>query len=174
MIWAGSRLIILLAQGYIHKMRPLLSLEKGQIYKLLERSYNNWQDADKWKKDWLIYDNDVFSNPLTIGKCGAVTFVGDSPIGFVSWDPRNHPEFVIIGHNCILQEYRGNGFGKFQIKYACNLFMKQGFELARVSTGSDSFFSPARKMYESVGFIRRDAYRNDEPDMIYYEMILKD
>jgi len=52
--------------------------------------------------------------------------------------------------------------------------MKQGFELAKVSTGSDSFFRPARKMYESVGFIRKDAYGNDGPDMIYYEMILKD
>jgi hypothetical protein len=41
----------------------------------------------------------AFNNPLTIGKCGAVPFVGDSPIGFVSWDPRNHPEFVIVLKN---------------------------------------------------------------------------
>ncbi|NQT26243.1 GNAT family N-acetyltransferase [candidate division KSB1 bacterium] len=155
-------------------MRSLLTLEKGQIYNLLEKSYDNWQDADKHKKDWLTYDNEVFDNPLTIGKCDAVTYDGDVPIGFVSWDPRNHPGFVIIGHNCILQEYIEKGFGKFQIKYACNLFMKQGFELVRVSTGSDLFFNPARKMYESVGFIRREAYRNDGPDMIYYEMLLKD
>ena len=72
------------------KMKPLLSLERGQIYNLLERSYNGWQEAEKWKKDWHAYDNDVFDNPSTIGKCGAVTFVSDTPIGFVSWDPRNH------------------------------------------------------------------------------------
>jgi GNAT superfamily N-acetyltransferase len=155
-------------------MRPLLSLEKGQIYSLLERSYSDWSEAEKWKKDWLAYDRDVFDNPLNIGKCGAATFIGESPIGFVSWDPRNHPKFAIIGHNCILHEYRRNGLGKSQIKYACSLFMKQGFERARVSTGAESYFKSARKMYESVGFKRRDAYRNDGPNMTYYEIILKD
>ena len=153
-------------------MRSLLSLKRGQIYHLLEKSYYDWPEAEKWKKDWIEYDSYVFDNPLTVGKCGAVTLIGDSPIGFVSWDPRNYPEFAIIGHNCILQEYRRNGFGTSQIQYACNQFINQGFEKARVSTGIDTYFKPARKMYESVGFKRTDAYRNDGPDMIYYEIVL--
>ena len=153
-------------------MKPLLSLEKGQIYDLLERSYVDWQQADSWKKAWLIYDTDVFDHPLSVGKCGAVMYIDDSPIGFVSWDPRNHPDYAIIGHNCILPEYRGKGYGSFQITYACDLLRKQGFRQVNVSTGSETFFRPARKMYESVGFIRRNAHRDDEPSLIYYEMPL--
>lgn len=151
-------------------MKPLLSLKRGQIYDLLEKSYLNWSQVDQWKTAWLAYDNDVFDHPQSIGVCGAVTFVNDVPIGFISWDPRNHPAFAIIGHNCILPAYRGQGYGKRQILYACRAFAEQGFKLVRVSTGTDAFFKPARKMYESAGFLRTEAYWDDGPDMVYYEM----
>lgn len=40
------------------------------------------------------------------------------PIGHILWDPRNIPEYVEIGHNCIITKYKGNGFGKRQLQEA--------------------------------------------------------
>ena len=39
-------------------------------------------------------------------KCGQVTCVDGEPIGFVTWDPRNRPEYVEIGHNGIREKYK--------------------------------------------------------------------
>ena len=41
-----------------------------------------------------------------------VTVVDGEPVGHISWDPRNCPEYVEIGHNCILTKYKGKGYGK--------------------------------------------------------------
>jgi hypothetical protein len=40
------------------------------------------------------------------------------PIGHISWDPRNLPEYVAIGYNCIASKYKGNGYGKRQLQEA--------------------------------------------------------
>ena len=41
--------------------------------------------------------------------------VGGRIAGFGSWDPRQAPDYGIIGHNCVLPEFRGEGLGKQQI-----------------------------------------------------------
>ena len=41
-------------------------------------------------------------------------------IGFVVWDPRNMPEYVEIGDNCIVPKHKGNGYGKLQLQEAIN------------------------------------------------------
>ena len=68
-----------------------------------------------------------------------------------SWDPRNYP-VVIIGHNCIKQEYKGKGFGKEQLGIALDKLRASGFKMSRVSTGIMSFFIPAQRMYVFAGF----------------------
>lgn len=48
-------------------------------------------------------------------KCGQVTCVDGEPIGFVTWDPRNRPEYVEIGHNGIREKYKRQGYGQNKI-----------------------------------------------------------
>ena len=42
----------------------------------------------------------------------------EKPIGFVTWDPRNRPEYVEIGHNGIRENYKGRGYGRLQLEEA--------------------------------------------------------
>ena len=36
----------------------------------------------------------------------------------ISWDPRNIPDYIEIGHNCIVSKYKNNGYGKIQLQEA--------------------------------------------------------
>lgn len=70
--------------------------------------------------DWHDFDTFFFDNLHIADKYCFITTLHDEAIGFVSWDPRNMPEYVEIGHNCIIQKYKGNGYGKIQLKEALN------------------------------------------------------
>ena len=45
-----------------------------------------------------------------------VTCPDGEPIGFVTWDPRNRPEYVEIGHNGIRENYKRQGYGHRQLE----------------------------------------------------------
>ncbi len=152
---------------------PLTELTPGSIEQMLRQSYIGWNQFSKWEAAWKEYDRQVFTMPDTVGKSGRATLLDEIPVGFVSWDPRNYPEFVIIGHNCVLPQFRKKGIGKTQLKYALEYLMDIGFKKARVSTEITPFFLPARKMYASCGFKVRSAYRDDGPNTIYYEKYLR-
>ncbi|MBN2001172.1 GNAT family N-acetyltransferase [candidate division KSB1 bacterium] len=151
----------------------LSDLEPGIIYKILCASYQGWENSSKHENDWKQFDEDVHDFPDTVGSSGFGTFLGNTFVGFISWDPRQFPSHVIVGHNCVLPEYRNQGIGKHQITRALNSFQQYGFEFARVSTKRDTFFKYARKMYESCGFVECSPYRDNEENMIYYSIELK-
>ncbi len=146
----------------------LPDIESGLIYKALCTSYEGWDDLPIWEAGWKQFDKDVHDYPDGIGSSGFGTLVGKDMVGFISWDPRQYPLHVIIGHNCVLPKYRNQGIGKHQITCALNKFKKVGFLRAMVSTKRDQFFIYARKMYESCGFVECAPYRNDGVNMIYY------
>jgi len=75
-----------------------------------------------------------------------------SPIGFASWDPRAYPAYGIIGHNCILPAFQGQGYGTAQVRRALDILRARGFEQARVTTGDHPFFRPAQRIYAACGF----------------------
>jgi len=152
----------------------LSDVEQGNIYKALCASYQEWEDFSKWENDGKQFDKDIHNFPDTIGSSGFVTIMGRELVGFISWDPRQFPSYVIIAHNCVLPEYRNQGIGKHQITRALSSFQQYGFEFARVSTKRDPFFKSARRMYESCGFSECSPYRNDGENMIYYSIKLKD
>ena len=129
----------------------------GILVSLLSESYAAYltldpQAAQAWPADWAAYDRDVFRFPGTVGACGFVTYVGDQPIGFASWDPRGFPEFGVIGHNCVLPAFQGHGYGTAQIRRVLSILRARGFRQARVTTGEHLFFRPAQRMYEACGF----------------------
>lgn len=151
----------------------------GIIARLLGASYAELLEIDSaWKKEqenWEDYDRQVFTNPGTVGSCIFLTRVNGKIAGFGSWDPRQRPEYGILGHNCILPGFRGKGLGKLQVEEILARLKLVAIRKARVSTNDHVFFIPAQRMYISCGFreFRRFPWERD-PDhqIIEYEKIL--
>ena len=130
---------------------------RGTIARLLRLSYAAAfpTNPSYWKEEeekWVEFDRDVFDDPDTLGRCAFVSMLEDIVVGFGSFDPRRGPEFGVVGHNCILPDYRRRGFATRQIEEICARLRSMGIGKALVSTGDHPFFVPAQKMYLSCGF----------------------
>lgn len=149
---------------------------RGILYKQLVDGYSferKWQEH--FDNDWKVYDDFIYDNLRFTNLCGFITILDGEPIGHISWDPRNLPQFVGIGHNCISAKYKGNGYGKKQLQEAVRRITQyEGLQKIIVTTNEK--LVPAQHNYESVGFQlsqRRD--NADTPfsgDYIDYEMIM--
>ena len=144
------------------RFTPIFEQEPGILASLLSRSYVDLVNRDPfhWKPEedkWMMFDGDAFSFPETVGACAFLSWQGRNLVGFASFDPRQAPRFGIIGHNCILPEFRGQGFGKLQINAVLDRFMLLGILTAKVTTLDNPFFVPALRMYRSCGF--QEMYR---------------
>lgn len=73
----------------------------------------------------------------------------NEPIGFMTWDPRQRPEYVEIGHNGIGTKYKGNGYGHAQLEEAIRR-IKEYDKLKRIIVWTNSNFV-APKNYDSLG-----------------------
>jgi GNAT superfamily N-acetyltransferase len=157
-------------------MAPRMN-EAGHFALMLKRVYAPLieSDPDTWgqeRAEWEEFDRQVFQNLETIGSCVFLTRSGDELVGFGSYDPRQRPQFGIIGHNCVLPEFQGQGIGSAQVREIIRRFQFLGIRLARVSTGDQPFFTPARRMYVGCGFreIRRAPWqREPRQNIIEYE-----
>ena len=94
----------------------------------------------------------------------------------ISWDPRNRPEYVEIGHNGIRTAFKGKGFGKAQLTEALRHIKEyEGLKEIRVHTNSNLI---APKNYESLGFVLYDRKKNQSEtafsgDDLYYRIQLQ-
>jgi len=130
----------------------------GTMYALLERSYAELLSADPehWepsRKEWQEFDQEAFARIDTIGACVFVTMSDGEAIGFGSFDPSQAPELGIVGHNCIVPEFRGRGFGRQQIEEILKRLRERGISKALVQTGDHPFFTAAQQMYMACGFV---------------------
>ena len=130
--------------------------ERGTIPSLLQRSYADYFLVDPaceagWTQAWAEYDREIFARPDTVGACGFITTVDGVAVGFAAWNPRGFPVGV-VGANCVLPEFRGNGYGTHQMQEVLRIFEREGFETVQVTTGEHDFFEPARRMYEACGW----------------------
>jgi GNAT superfamily N-acetyltransferase len=151
------------------EFRPITEHEPGILASLLERSYAEIASADvrfleNERSKWLAFDTEAFGNPDTVGRCVFITCLNGTPIGFGSFDPRQGPEMGVIGHNCILPEYRGRGFGKAQIQEIVRRMRALGIRNAVVTTGESRLFAPAQRMYELCGFRETRRYVQSPDD----------
>ena len=125
--------------------------DRGTLYKLLVDGYSF---DDRWRtcfeKDWMEFDDFFFDNLDIADRYGFVTVLDGEPIGHISWDPRNMPDYVQIGHNCIATKYKGNGYGKKQLQEAIHRIRKYS-GLKKIIVGTNSNLIAPRN-YESVGF----------------------
>ena len=116
-----------------------------------------------------------YDNPEIAEKYGLVTCIDGEPAGFVTWDPRNRPEYVEIGHNGIREKYKRQGYGHRQLEEAVRRIKKyKGLKKIIVCTNSNL---AAPKNYESVGFTLYDRKPNETEsaytgDYLYYEIVL--
>jgi GNAT superfamily N-acetyltransferase len=152
--------------------------EPGIIAWLLNQSYAELIRAqpELWeseRKNWEETDKSVFENPDTIGACSFLTWYGTNIVGFFSFDPRPQPAYAVIGHNCILPEFRNQGFGKRQIAEILHQLRQRRIRQARVSTNDHPFFVPAQRMYISCGFVELERIpwdRNPKQNIIHYNV----
>ncbi len=173
----GALLLLLRHKIMNIKFKSPFEFKPGIIVSLLERSYAQIFSSDSkyWnqeKEKWTEFDKEVFQHPDTVGACVFLTLADDQLAGFGSYDNRPMPEFGIIGHNCILPEFRGRGHGKQQICEILNRFRSMGIKKAKVTTCSHPFFAPAQRLYISCGFIeinRRPWDMDSSQDIIEYE-----
>ena len=156
----------------------VLGQKPGIVESLLDQSYAGLlkSDAALWEPEranWKQFDHDVFNEPETVGACIFFARMDDRLVGFASWDPRQWPRLGIIGHNCVLPEFRGRGIGKQQVREILRRFSEKMFARALVATCDHPFFVPARSMYAACGFSearRRPWERAPRLSLIEYEM----
>ena len=137
------------------KFNKISDFNPGILFDLLSDAYSfdkNIIDAciGKWRES----DSFFFDNLHIADECGFITTFKDEVIGFINWDPRNLPQYAIIGDNCIISKYKGKGYGKLQIQEAINRVILHNVKKIFVSTTNDLI--PAQRMYKSVGFTRLD------------------
>ncbi|HRF70593.1 MAG TPA: GNAT family N-acetyltransferase [Candidatus Pelethenecus sp.] len=150
--------------------------ERGILYHQLLNAYSfSSECCHAWEKDWLEYDNYFFDHLCYTNNCGFVIMLDGTPIGHISWDPRNLPDYVILGHNCILTEYKGNGFGHLLLEEAIRRIRAyEGIKKIIVTTNEITI--PAQHNYLSVGFKLKKRRKNSEypfaGDYLDYELNL--
>lgn len=158
----------------------IVNYPPGIISSLLRESYVALTQADlRWKEEvhqFDGYDREVFAFPNTVGACLFITVIDARPVGFASWDPRMLPKYAVIGHNCILPEFRGHGLGQLQIQTVLLRLQLLKAETVKVTTCNHPFFIPAQRMYVACGFreVRRfiSNISSNEIEIIEYEKSL--
>ena len=117
----------------------------------------------------------TFYNQLA-DKYSFVTVVDGEPVGHISLDPRNCPEYVEIGHNCILTKFKGKGYGKLQLQEALRR-IKEYEGLKKIIVTTNAFLLPAQKNYEAAGFVKVGERTNNKTpftgNYIDYEIVVR-
>ena len=160
------------------EFKKISDFPKGTLYEQLVDAYSfHPQCKAAWDKMWKEYDDFFYSNlDLIADQCGFITAVDGIAVGHISWDPRNRPESVSIGHNCIRTAFKGRGYGKLQLQEAIRR-IKAAYEVEKIIVTTNELTLPAQKNYESVGFIKVAQRKNTETpfagDYMDYEMKLR-
>ncbi|TLC97816.1 GNAT family N-acetyltransferase [Robinsoniella peoriensis] len=133
------------------EFRKVSGFNRGTILNLLSDAYSfDERMGQCWRSDWEEFDDFFFDNLQIADQYGFITTLDGEAIGLVSWDPRNMPEYVEVGHNCIKSTYKGRGYGTMQLEEAVNRIM--GYDVKKIIVTTNAGLFPAQRMYESVGF----------------------
>lgn len=159
------------------EFKKISEFPRGTLYRQLVDAYSFQEDCQKaWNDMWKEYDDFFYDHLERIAdQYGFVTVVDGIVVGHISWDPRERPEFVAIGHNCILSGLKGKGYGKLQLLEAIRRIKE--YDVKKIIVTTNQLMLPAQKNYESVGFVKVKERENVETpfagNYIDYEMILK-
>lgn len=158
------------------EFRKISDFPRGTLYDILVDAYSfDERNRQIWDADWQQTDRFFYDNPEIADKYGLETCLDGEPIGFVTWDPRNIPDHVEIGHNGIREKYKRRGYGRLQLEEALRR-IRECKGMKRIIVVTNGNFS-APKNYESVGFVLVDRKPNNTEtayagDYLHYELIL--
>ena len=80
--------------------------------------------------------------------------------------PRHKPDYVEIGHNCILTKYKGKGYDHIQLEEAIKR-IKEYNDLYKIIITTNALFVPAQHNYESVEF-KKIRERENKKNFIFW------
>ena len=148
-----------LRENKMIEFKKISEFPKGTLYNQLVDAYSFNDECKKvWDTSCKEYDN-YFYNNLDIAD--------------ISWNPRHKPDYVEIGHNCIITKYKGKGYGHIQLEEAIRRIKKYD-KLKKIVVTTNE---PAQKNYESEGFVKVCERENKETQFfgkyIDYEIKLK-
>lgn len=81
-----------------------------------------------------------------------VAEVDGQAAGFAVYELNDATRIGTVSDNAVLPEYRNRGVGAQLLAHVLDLMEAAGMELAKVSTGLEDAYGPARRMYERQGF----------------------
>lgn len=159
------------------KFKPPEIRQQGILASLLKESYAELvqSDPEHWlpeEKAWEQFDLEIFKDQSTLSTCVFFSCLEDGIIGFASFFLIQKPDIGLIGHNCILPEFRGKGYGKQQIQEILRRFRAMGVKRIKTSTLDTPYFLPAQHMYLTCGFKESERIPwNVDPNVeeIHYE-----
>lgn len=142
------------------EFKKVSNFNRGTLFDLLADAYSFDQRCRKcWDADWREFDDFFFNNLHIADKCGFITTLNNRAIGFASWDPRNMPEYVVIGHNSIAAKYKGNGYGRKQLQEAVDRICEN--DVRKIIVTTNGILKPAQRMYEGAGFKLNKTRKNE-------------
>ena len=101
------------------EFRKFTDFPRGTLYDILQDAYSfDPRNKELWDENWRECDDFFYDNPEIAKRYGLVSCLDGFPVGFVTWDPRQRPEYVEIGHNGIREAYKRRGFGRLQLAEA--------------------------------------------------------
>lgn len=159
------------------EFKKTIEFPRGTLYQQLVDAYSFNEECRKiWDTTWKEYDDFLYDNPVVAEKFSFITVLDGEPVGQISWDPRHSPDYVEIGHNCILTKCKGQGLGHAQLAEAVRR-IKEYEGLKKIIVTTNELFIPAQRNYESVGFVKVSERENNETPFsgkyIDYEFILR-
>lgn len=153
----------------------------GKLAEILERSYAELIESEPeiWESErlnWEQFDREVFEDQENADGYIFLTVWNGEIVGFAAYFDNPEAGKAVIGHNCILPEYRGCGLGKMQIEEILRRLTQSGFRTVNVITNDHPFFSPAQNMYLSSGFEEVSRYPweiDPSQNLIEYQLLLE-
>ena len=124
------------------EFRKVSGFKRGTLFELLSDAYSfdeRWEDC--CASDWKEFDHFFFDNPQIADQYGFITVLNGKAVGLASWDPRKMPEYVEIGHNCIISSCKGHGYGRMQLREALQRIVKRN---SRITHRRGSSSAPER------------------------------
>lgn len=158
------------------EFRKVTDFKQGTLHKLLVDGYSfDSRFEERYGADWVEFDQFFYDNPEIADKYGFITVLDGEPIGLVSWDPRNMPDYVEVGHNCISARYKGKGYGSQEMKEAVRR-IKEYEGLKKIIVSTSNSLLPAQRNYESAGFQLVQKRENDRDNFagetLDYQIVL--
>jgi predicted N-acetyltransferase YhbS len=137
------------------RFEKISKFERGTLLALIRQAYSF---DEKWERicdeKWQADDRFFYDHLELADKYAFITTLNGEPVGFAAYDPRNLPEYAIVGDNCIIPKHKGKGLGISQMRELLRRISMNGAATIYVSTNFELL--PAQKMYEQVGFKKLD------------------